>query len=502
MERLTPLFGSQLARSPIANAQRCINYYPEWNAKDSPVPVTHYQRPGLRPLVQWTNPAPVRGVFRASNGQGYCVIGQDVLAVSSAWGLTQIGRLGADYTTPCSLTDNGIEALLVDSSDKGYTWDLATNTYSQFVDPTGLFGGATAVANIDGFIVWNMPGTHQFGSTLNFTLAIDPTYAAGKVNYPDLLQTLVVNHHELMLIGQVTSETWYDAGNVGFPFAELPGADHEHGTPAPYSVAFADISVFWLGQNRQGQGVVMRARGYEAKRISNHPLEVDIRRIKQSVGITDAVGYTVQQDGHLFYVLNFPLGNKTWVFDEATEEWHQWAWLDPLDGTLNRFRGNSFALLYNTNVVGDWENGTLYELDPRQFTDTVNGLSGPIPYIRGFPHLLGGTVSLGAPGLDRPVPWMGQRMMVKKLMLDLECGNGPRDVDGNPAQITLRWSINRGKTFEQEVLQSSGAPGQYETQPQWLALGQARDFVFEIQHQIAGEAALNGAWIDSEVMNS
>lgn len=87
-------------------------------------------------------------------------------------------------------------------------------------------------------------------------------------------------------------------------------------------------------------------------------------------------------------------------------------------------------------------------------------------------------------------------------MLDLECGNGPRDVDGNPAQITLRWSINRGKTFEQEVLQSSGAPGQYETQPQWLALGQARDFVFEIQHQIAGEAALNGAWIDSEVMNS
>jgi hypothetical protein len=481
-----------------------VNYYPERNAQDAPVPVTHYQRAGLVPLVQGPT-APVRGIFRASNGQGYAVIGQQVFSISPNWVLTQIGTLGKQATTPVSMTDNGANVLLVDGSQQGYTWSLNANDFSVFGDSSGLFQGADRVDVLDGFIVWNVLGTNQFGSTLEFTLEIDPVYVAAKANYPDPIQSLIVNHHELLLIGQLYSETWYDAGNAGFPFAELAGADHEHGTCAKYSLASADTSTFWLGQTRQGQGVVMRARGYECLRVSNHELEVQFRKYQYASTLLDAIGYCFQQDGHLFYVLNFPTANATWVFDDAMNEWTQWAWTDS-NGVLNRHRGNCFAFLNNRPVCGDWQNGTIYQMNPGVFTDTVsiNGLfhTYPISFIRSFPHVKTGTMNLGAPGLNRPVEWAGQRMKYNKFVLDLECGNGPRDASGNPALIRLRTSTDRGKTFGEAILQTSGLPGQYQTQPQWLAMGIARDMVFEIEHSIAGEAALNGAWVDAEVLGS
>lgn len=501
-ERIALVTGSRVARSSIANYQRCVNYFPEKNPPGSLVPLTHYQRPGLRPVAQGPA-APVRGLWRASNGQCYAVIGGTVytLGPPPTWVLTAIGQVAGGLSNLCSMVDNGIEALLVDGSQQGYAWSLAENLVAPFVDSTGTFQGADRVDVLDGFILWNNPGTNQWGSTLEFVLQIDPTYVATKANYPDPLQGLIVNHREIILIGHVSAEPWYNAGNAAFPFAELPGAKFEHGTVAKYSMAAGDVNVYYLGQNRNGQGVVMRARNYDCVRISNHELEVAIRKMAQAGTISDAIGFCYQQDGHLFYVLTFPTGNQTWVFDESSDEWSQWTWTDK-NGTLNRFRGQCFAHVYGWNLVGDWQNGTIYVLDPLVFTDTVNGTAGPISFIRGFPHIPSGTMNLGAQGLDRPVPWAGQQMQYTNFVLDLECGTAPTTSKGTVQQVALRWSTNRGKTFGQDVLMPTGEPGQYATQPQWRALGVARDMVFEIEHQIPGEAALNGAWVTATVLGN
>lgn len=502
MSRIPLLGGAYQARSIIANAQRCINLYPEINTKDSPVPVTHYQRPGLRPLAVPPVAGLGRGIWRASNGTGYCVIGQRVYSISSTWVLSQIGTLEINGVLPTSATDNGANILLVDGTTIGYSISLVTNSFAPIIDPTGTFNGANKVDYIDTFVLWNLPGTNQFGSTLSNELVFDALYTAGKTDYPDPLQTLIVNRHLIVLIGQLKSEIWNDAGNTNFPFAELPGVYYEHGTCAIYSVASADIAIYFLGQDLQGHGLVFRARGYECKRISNHALEYQIRKMAQAGTITDAIGYTHQQDGHVFYQLHFPTGNQTWTFDEASEEWHQECWTDS-NGQLNRHRGNGAAFINNTNVCIDWENGTIYAMDPEVYTDTVNGIICPISYIRGFPHAVEGTVNLGAFGLDRPVPWNGNRNRYKRFAVDLECGNAPLDANGLAPQVTLRASIDRGRSFISSQLQSAGAPGEYETQPQWLQpIGVARDVVFEIEYSFPGEAALNGAWIDIEPLQS
>lgn len=493
--RLPLLGGAYQSRSIIANAQRCINYFPEINPKDSPVPVTHYQRPGLRPLVQAPVNAPVRGIWRASNGNGYCVIGNVVYAILVNWVLVQIGTISPGRTNPCSFVDNGIDGLLVDGSQFGWSIHLADNTFAQIVDGTGTFNGADKVDYIDTFVLFNQLGGNSdrvFGCTHSNTLVFDPLFVASKTDWPDQLVSLIVNRHEILLIGDVKSEIWYDAGNPLFPFAELPGAYIEHGCVAKYSLASYDISAFWLGQDLQGAGVVWRHRGYQTSRISNHALEVQIRQMASAGTIADAIGYTYQQDGHYFYVLSFPSGDQTWVFDDTTEQWHQRAWQAP-DGTLHRDRTNCHAFINATNVVGDWQNGTLYALDLAVYSDTVDNLLAPITCIRSFPHITHGELPGGS-----PAEWDGKRINYHQFQLDLECGNAAGQLDDIPAQVSLRWSDDRGRTWGNDVLQSAGRLGEYVTRPSWRGTGQAWDRVFEISHSIAGSAALNGAWIMAE----
>lgn len=498
MERLPLIGGSYLARSIIASPTRCINYYPELNPKDALVPMTYYQRPGLVPLASPSVPKPARGLWQASNGNGYCVIGDQVFQILPNWTLVLLGTLQPGRTNPTSATDNGTVILLVDGSNVGYTIELATGAFDLVNDPTGIFLGADRVDTIDSFVVWNMPGTDRFGSTLSGgPLVFDATQFASKADYPDPLQTLIVNRHELLLLGLVKSEIWYDAGNPTFPFAELPGAYIEHGIAAKYSIAATDISVLWLGRDLQGQGVVFRQRGYQTTRISNHALERAIRLIDRAVGISDAIGYCYQIEGHVFYTLTFPAGDETWVFDDSIADpmmaWHQEAWTDQ-DGQLRRHRGNCCAAIHGRNLVGDWENGTIYEMDLETYSDTVAGIASPLTCIRTFPHI-GQLMANG-----QPVSLAGQMVQFSQFVADIECGNSPVDVAGRPAMISLRWSDDRGKTFGQDVLQSSGELGQYLTQPQWPGLGIARDRIFELSHSIAGAAALNGAWIRGTVL--
>jgi hypothetical protein len=280
---------------------------------------------------------------------------------------------------------------------------------------------------------------------------------------------------------------------------------HEHGTVARFSVASNDISVFLLGQDLQGQGVVYRFLGYDSARISNHALEYQIYKMAKTVGIDDAIGYCYQISGHQFYVLHFPKGDQTWVYDDSIKDpmvaWHQEGWTDTTTGKLHRHRANCEAFIYGRNVCGDWQNGTIYEMDLETFTDTVDGVTGPIQWLRTFPHVPGGEVQFGPYG-KRPIPADGRRIQFSTFMLDLECGMTPIGADGLPPRVILRYSDDRGRTFTGDTLQLGGEPGQFLTWPTWRGLGIARDRIFEVEYAFAGPAALNGAWVEGTVLES
>jgi hypothetical protein len=497
--RLQLLGGTYVTRWVGASSSRSVNYFPEANPKDSPTGFTCYQRPGLRQLIPGPLAAPVRGIHQSSQQAAFCVIGQNVYLITQGWGLEPLGVLQTPGAGPTSFTDNGLTGLLVDGSGFGYSIDLASGAFAAVADPSGLFTGATHVDVIDGFMLWNFPNTKLFGATLDNELAFDPTYFGGKNNYPDNLLALKVNRHEILLFGRDKSEIWYNAGNPLFPFAELPGAYIEHGVLAPFSVASQDIETYWLGRDRQGQGMVFMQKGYDTKRISNHGVEFAFQQMAAAgADLSQAIGYTYQQGGHVFYVLTFPSGDQTWVYDASVGDpmlaWHQRAWTDQ-QGILHRVRDNCFACVRGKNLVGDWENGNIYELDPTVFVDQVlggpQGVWSPLTCIRTLQHIR------HVPSPGGMVDSDDRQITFNYLLADMQVGEGqPQDINGLPPQVSLRWSTDRGKTFGNAILQSNGRPGQFQTDMKWGPCGTAKDMVLEIFHSVNGPAALNGAWVD------
>lgn len=466
MRRIPLLSGAYSARSIIANAQRCVNLYPETNPQetDPPAPVTHYLTPGLTLRVGFGRPGTVRAVYTASNGQLFMVFEEFVYAISETYVPTLLGTISAG-STPVSLSDNGIVVVLVTGDlNDGWVWNIDGTGYKKIVD--AAFLGATRVVYLDGFFVFNRPATNQFYISPNFwdgNTAFDGTQIASKTQTPNPIVTMSVILGNLWLIGELDSEIWYDAGNLDFPFARQPGVFVAHGCVAPYSVGETDVVSYWLGRDRQGQAVMFQGANYQGERISNHAVETEW----QSYGdVSDAIAMNYQQGGHTFIVLQFPAAAKTWSYDFATKQWHERT--STYDGVESRHRSNCCAQAYGKIVVGDWEFAQLFTWD------LDNGLDQLFPIVRrrGFPHLVkdGARLSYDAfiADMDVSVPW--------------------------DSSVYLHWSDDRGKAFGTPV----ALPRNGTTLDSLILrrLGLARDRVFELYWSFPQQTALNGAWIE------
>ena len=397
-------------------------------------------------------------------------------AISSTWALTLLGTI-APNTTPCSMADNGTTLVLVDGTTSGYTIDLATNAFAALVDPTGSFVGADRVRYLDTFFLFNKPGTKFFYTSLSNEVVFDPLYIAGKVGYADNLIALEVMHREIWLIGDKTTEIWFDAGSAAFPFQLVPGAFIQHGCTAKNSVAAQDLAVFWLSKDPQGANIVLMGSNYNVERISTHAIEHQFATYST---VSDAIGYIYQEEGHMFYVLNFPTADATWVYDISQKLWHERVWLDG-NGIEHRHRSNVFAHAYGSYVVGDWQNGNLYALDQNSYTD--NG--APIKRVRSFPHTLNEL----------------KRIIYRKFIADMQTG-AQTDPTATAPVLSLRWSDDRGASWSNYVTQPLGAVGQFLQNIQFRRLGMSRDRVFELTWSSPVMTALNGAFVDVEACAS
>jgi len=301
-------------------------------------------------------------------------------------------------------------------------------------------------------------------------------------------------------------EVWYDAGLADFPLSRIQGAFNEVGCVAPYSVAKLDNTLFWLGTDARGQGIVYRANGYQAVRVSTHAIEY---AIAQYGNISDALAYTYQQEGHAFYVLNFPSANATWVYDVSTQAWHERAGF--VDGQFTRHRSNCQCNFGGTIIVGDYENGNIYAFDLDVYADN----SQPQKWLRSWRALPTGKNDLkrtahhslqldaesgvGLPGID-PLDFFGSLLTEDGNFLITEDGvyievTTPTVQGANP-QVMLRWSDDGGHTWSNEHWASMGATGEYGRRIFWRRLGMTmklRDRVYEISGTDPVKIAIMGA---------
>ena len=466
----SPILGSAyVARSVNAADNRMVNLFPEIVPEAGKEPAYLQRAPGLR-LLTTVGTGPIRGIS-SFNGNLYVVSGEQLIKLDAAYTATVLGTVSG-ATEPVSMANNGIQ-LFVACNGPSYVYNSDTLAFGQITDPD--FPGALTVSFLDGYFVFIEPNSQRVWVTaLNDPTSIDPLDFASAEGDPDGLISSIVNQGQVWLFGTNSVEVWYDSGNVDFPLQRIQGAFNEIGCAATFSVAKLDNGLFWLGQDARGTGMVYRANGYTGVRISTHAVEW---QIQQYDTISDAVAYTYQQDGHSFYVLNFPSANTTWVYDVATQAWHERAgWVN---GAFTRHRANCQTFFSNNVTVGDYQNGNIYAFDLDVYADHDRVQK----WLRSWRALPTGQNNF-------------KRTTQHSLQLDCESGVGLENGQGDDPQVMLRWSDDGGHTWSREHWSSMGRIGAYYKRVFWRRLGMTlklRDRVYEVSGTDPVKVAIMGA---------
>ena len=357
----------------------------------------------------------------------------------------------------------------------------------------GAFSGATTVDIIDNYFVYSRPSSQQFGASDALSPISQQLSFASKDGAPDQLVALIVDHREVYLMGESSSEVWVDAGLFPFPFQRIPGTSTQHGIAAQNSVSRVGNSFAYVSRNLRGQGQIMQMNGYIPQRISTHAVENTL--VNQY--INDAIAWTYQLEGHEVYVVSFPTINITWAFDATTGLWYKWLYCTTAN-QYQRHRGNCSCVFQGMVLVGDYANGKIYELDSTNYTDDGNN----IRRLRRAPHLVADLQrqyfeefqiqfqpGVGFTGLSvAPYIYIGtpytiyptatlvipatQTVVIGFATLQNQTTTLP--------QAMLRWSDDGGSTWSNEHWVTIGQTGKYKNRAIWRRLGQARDRVFEV----------------------
>jgi hypothetical protein len=461
--------------------------------------------PGLRKLAT-IGTGPIRGLWtHLSNGEdAYVASGNEFYKILPDFTATKLGDISG--TGPVSIADNGNQLFIACGAD-AYIYDEPANTFNRINDPD--FYGAETVCYIDGYFCFNQPGTQILWVTAIFDgSVIDPLAFAAAESTPDAVVAVVSNNREVWVFGTGTTEVWYDAATTPFPLAPIQGAYNEIGCIAKASICKLDNSLFWLGADPRGYGIVYRNQGYTGKRISTHAIEYAI----QGYGdVSDAVAYTYQQEGHAFYVLAFPTAGKTWAYDVSTGAWHERAGFQ--NGDFVRHRGQCQMNFDSLTIVGDYENGNLYAYDLDIYQDNGEIQKWlrswrPIPAnenttLRTAQHGLQLLCEsgVGLSGVDpQAVPIIDYLLTEADQIIDTENGDNIvldyATVQGSDPKVMLRWSDDGGHTWSNEHWTKMGRIGQYGFRAFWRRLGMTlklRDRVYEVSGTDPVKVVVTGA---------
>lgn len=427
------------SRSKSIAHSEAINIFPEVNdVRGASAIGGFYMTPGLD-LLCTVGTGPTRGSI-LMQGVLYVVSGNGFYSVDQNWNVALLGTLTA-LLTPVSMINNGLQIAIFDGAT-GFVFTPATTSTPASLAVIALpFSGPLSATYQDGFGLVNEVGTNAWWQSdlldLSAWDALNFTTADAK---PDNLIAMASLKREVWLVKEKDTEIWVNGGLPGFSFERLEGVFIEAGIIAPYSLTKCGEVLAWVSSSNDGEGIVVANEGYNLRRISTHHIE---RQIQSYPDMSDAVGYAYQDEGHLFYALNFPSGNETWVYDFTSSQklgepcWHRRAAF--VNGQWNRHWGNNHSFAYGRHVIGDYSNGNLYGYNLKTATD--NGQRRR--WLRSW---------LALPQSSEVSTRFDSLRIQMQTGIDVPPGTNP--------QCVLRWSDDDGRNYPVTLFASVGPTGE------------------------------------------
>lgn len=346
-------------RSRNVNDERTVNLYTEISDSGTPkVRGALYRTPGVRPFVG-LGAGPVRALFE-QGGRVFAVGGAGFYEIFQNRTSQLYGTLRQD-TKPATICSNGTNGnqLFIISGGRGSIFNLEDNTLEDINDDGFPFPASMGVF-IDTYFLALKRGSNQF----NWSAILDGT----EWDALDVAQTslssdpklaIAVSHRSVFVFGEKYTEVWTNQPDGGITFAPIPGTFIEHGIDAPYSVVNLDNTLYWVGRDEGGSGVVWRLNGYTPERVSSHALEY---WLKQAKPLSDAMAFSYQDQGHGFYFLYVPTLKTSWVFDVTSGQWHERALWNPKTLQFEPHVARCHCFAWGRHLVGDRASRGVYEM--------------------------------------------------------------------------------------------------------------------------------------------
>jgi hypothetical protein len=355
--------------SILQNDEETINWFPAFADSGAPrARLSLLPTPGLEVYTRLAT-APVRGLF-AQDGRAFAVAGDQFYELFASQNNTARGTVASD-ANPATINSNGTagDQLFITSGGSGYIYDLTSNTLSSAITEPGFPVPALMGQYLDSYFLALKGQSIQF----NWSDLLDgetwPALNVAQVSQSsDNLVTLAVNHREIWLYGTKTTAVWLNTGDTSV-FQPLSQAYLQVGCAASFSVARFDNSLLWLGLNEHGARVVYRADGYNPQRVSTHAIEAYLNALDR---VSDAIAWTYQDMGHVFYVLYLPTADHTLVYDASTQLWHKRALWDQTRLVWRPHVGRCHCYAFDTHLVGDRQSGAIYSMK-LPFRDATTG---------------------------------------------------------------------------------------------------------------------------------
>lgn len=343
--------------------------------------------------------------------------------------------------------------LFIVGNSHAYAFNLATNTLTEVTS-------SLAKPNpVMGFFLDGYYGV-IYGNSNEFQISAleDPTTWSGtdvaQVSvFAENIVGIIYDHRTMWVWSNKHAQIYYNDGAAAFPLSVNPGAFLEQGLNSAASVVRMDNSVFWIGADERGAGIAWRADQFTPTRVSNHAVEWAWSQYP--AGSSDAIGWSYQDQGHTFWVLYFPSGNATWVYDAATNMWHQRGHWN--GSSQDAWLPTSHAYCFGKHLVSDRASGNIYAMSIDTYTDNGTAIYR----------------TRRAPCINTEMEWIFHQ----SLQLDMECGIATGS--DNP-MVSMRFSDDGGKTWSNTYQVSAGMAGQTTQRVIWRRLGRSRRRVYEI----------------------
>lgn len=380
----------------------------------------------------------------------FAVFGAGLYEISAAGALTHLGSLSSE-AGECGM-EYGLNQLVVVDGTRGYVLTLSTNAFAQVSDPD--WPGANMIGYLDGFFVLTREGSQEiYVTSIDDATAIDALDFASAESRPDPIVAHIVSNREVVYLGQVTTERHFNAGGADYPFSRDNAANSEVGCLAPFSVKSINNSFMWVSRDVNGVGYVMLDANRQPQRVSTVAVE---EALQGSSDLSAAVAYTYQHGGRMFYALNAPGVQSTWVYEVTSQAWHERCDLDAL-GQFKALRVTHAAFAHGVQWAFDAD-GNVYRMGPQYNTYAGDTLKRT----RISPN---------------DVTAARDRQAFSEFSLDCTAGEAPQGV---APMVELSWSDDGGYTWGNPVSMSAGAVGNYLPRVTWRRLGSARDRVWRV----------------------